>query len=330
MTQAVQKNRIYIPILTFILTLSLLTIVQIKPKQPLLLGERLMMNGGWIQVLLFACYAAFIGWKMSNRDERKIWRGRIWLLFSIVFFTQLLLGIGVNTLFLMSGKLHFPIPGLILAGPVYRFEIGFMPILLISTILLSGPAWCSQLCYFGAFDHFASTRNKRKAKYTQKNKTVIRYTVLTIIILSAFLLRLLNVTEPYVSVLAVIFGLIGIGLMVFRSRKKGIMTHCSSYCPVGTIVSLSKKVSPFRFKLNQDCTKCMKCIKECKYDALNVSNIQKGIIGNNCTYCGDCVSTCNHQALEYNFPGLSRLNAENLWIIITVTLHACFMAIARI
>ncbi|MGL5730952.1 MAG: 4Fe-4S binding protein, partial [Bacteroidales bacterium] len=204
--RVINKNRWSISILTFILTLVLLTIVQVKPKQPLLLGERLFLYGGWIQVLLFSLYAGFIGWKMSNREDRKIWRGRIWMLFSIVFFAQLILGICIDTIFLMSGKLHFPIPGLILAGPVYRFEIGFMPILLISTILLSGPAWCSQLCYFGAFDHYASTRNKRKAKYTQKNKTVIRYTILTIIILSAFLLRLLNVTEPYVSVLAIIFG----------------------------------------------------------------------------------------------------------------------------
>ncbi|MGL5226705.1 MAG: 4Fe-4S binding protein [Bacteroidales bacterium] len=327
---ALNKNRWSISILTFILTLALLTIVQVKPRQPLLLGERLFLYGGWIQVLLFSVYAGFIGWKMSDREDRKIWRGRIWMLFSIVFFSQLILGICIDTIFLMSGKLHFPIPGLILAGPVYRFEIGFMPILLISTILLSGPAWCSQLCYFGAFDHYASTRTKRRPKYTQKHKNSIRISVLILILSSAFILRMLNINEPYVSVLAVLFGFIGIGFMLFFSRKKGVMTHCSSFCPIGTVVSISKKVSPFRFQLNADCTQCMKCIKECKYDALNISNIKKGQIGYNCTYCGDCLSACHHQALEYKFPGLSRFNAENLWIIITVTLHACFMAIARI
>ena len=75
------------------------------------------------------------------------------------FFGQLALGIFADPIFLMTGKLHLPIPAVILAGPLYRFEGLFMPILFISTLLLSGPAWCSQLCYFGAFDAWSAGEN---------------------------------------------------------------------------------------------------------------------------------------------------------------------------
>ena len=44
----------------------------------------------------------------------------MWLIFSIIFFTQLILGVaGVDKL-LMTGKLHLPVPALIAAGPLYR------------------------------------------------------------------------------------------------------------------------------------------------------------------------------------------------------------------
>ncbi|MGL5318474.1 MAG: 4Fe-4S binding protein, partial [Bacteroidales bacterium] len=308
----------------------LLTIVQIKPASPSLLAERLTENGGWIQVALFSLYGGFISYKMSDRNNRARWRGRIWMLFSFVFFSQLLLGLCIDSLFLMSGKLHFPIPGLILAGPIYRFEIGFMPILLFSTILLSGPAWCSQLCYFGAFDYYASNQSGQRPKHIDWFSPKLRFTMLTLIVCAAFVLRILKIGEPQVSILSVIFGITGIGFMVLFSKKCGIMTHCTSYCPVGAVVSLTKKASPFRFELNNNCKKCMSCIKHCKYGALNSEQIKIGKIGITCTYCGDCLKGCKHNGFEYRFLNLSTKRAELLWIIITVTLHSCFMAIARI
>lgn len=326
----IKRDKVITACATFVLTALLLTVVQVKPVQPLLILERIFQYGGWVQVVLFSVYAGFIGYKMTERKSRPVWRGRIWMLFSFVFFIQLIMGLLIDSIFLMTGKLHFPIPGLILAGPVYRFEIGFMPILLISTIILSGPAWCSQLCYFGAFDHFASNQSKRKAGSTLLYNHRLRYAILILIISSAFILKLLHIGEPFVSILAVLFGLTGIGFMLFFSRKNGIMAHCASYCPIGTVVSLTKKISPFRFRLNNDCTKCMRCITHCKYDALNITTLRDGKIGNNCTYCGDCLTGCKHHALEYRFLNLSPSVAERLWIIITVTLQACFMAIARI
>jgi hypothetical protein len=40
----------------------------------------------------------------------------------------------------MSGKLHLPVPMMILAGPIYRGHLSVMSILFVSTVVLSGPA----------------------------------------------------------------------------------------------------------------------------------------------------------------------------------------------
>ena len=131
-----------IVISTVLLVGGLLSIVQVMPKNPLLIGERLFPYGGWIQVILAMLYGGWLCYKMQDRQERPKWRKRAWLLFSIVFFGQRALGVFADPIFLMTGKLHLPIPAVILAGPLYRFDGLFMPILFISTLLLSGPAWC--------------------------------------------------------------------------------------------------------------------------------------------------------------------------------------------
>ena len=54
------------------------------------------------------------------------------------------------------GEMHLPVPALILAGPLYRGEGFFMLFLFLSTVLIVGPAWCSWLCYVGAWDNVSS------------------------------------------------------------------------------------------------------------------------------------------------------------------------------
>ena len=51
-----------IVISTVLLVGGLLSIVQVMPKNPLLIGERLFPYGGWIQVILAMLYG---GWPVS-------------------------------------------------------------------------------------------------------------------------------------------------------------------------------------------------------------------------------------------------------------------------
>ena len=158
----------------------------------------------------------------------------------------------------------------------------------------------------------------------------LRYSVFFLVIAGAIALRLSGANGWTATVAGLIVGIIGLGIMLILSRRKKKMIHCSSYCPIGTLVSFMKYLSPFRVKLNTDCTHCMACLKSCKYDALHKENIEKGKIGYTCTYCGDCLSACKHGGLEYRFFRLRPATAERLWIIITVVLHTCFLMIARI
>lgn len=314
--------------ITACLIAVLLTIVQVVPAKPLLLMERLIPAGGWIQIAIAVVYGSLLSYHMQDRKKRPVWRIRAWLLFSLVFFGQLLLGLFVDPVFLMTGKLHLPVPAVILAGPLYRMEGLFMPILFLSTLLLSGPAWCSQLCYFGAFDAW-SARGKTVSKPFGYHRR-LRYSVLFLVIAGAILLRITGADGWVATVAGIVVGISGLGIMLTLSRRKKMMIHCSSYCPIGTVVSFMKRLSPFRVKLNADCTHCMACLRSCKYDALHKENIEKGEIGYTCTYCGDCLSACKHGGLEYRFLGLRPATAERLWVILTVTLHTCFLMIARI
>lgn len=103
----IQKGAVLGAILTTIVAGMLLSVVQVVVKPPLLLGERLLPGGGWVQIVLAALFGGWLYLQMFDRKRRGVWRRRIWLLFSIVFFSQLFLGIFVDSVFLMSGKTPF-------------------------------------------------------------------------------------------------------------------------------------------------------------------------------------------------------------------------------
>ncbi|MGL5682033.1 MAG: 4Fe-4S binding protein [Marinifilaceae bacterium] len=323
----------WVPMLiTMCITFGLLTIVNNVVKPPILLLERIVEGGGWIQVGVATLLSGFFYALMANRKERSKWRIRLWLLFSVVFFTQLLLGITVDTLFLMSGKLHFPIPALIPLGALYRGEIGFMPILFFVTILLSSGAWCSQLCYFGVYDAIAAGKPHKKNGLTLSYgmRRNIRMTILSLFIVVVIVMRYFDYSALVATILAAIVGVVGIAIILLASRGRGVMLHCSSYCPAGTLVTYLKKISPWGFEINSNCTHCMACTRSCRYDALTPRSIKEQRIANHCTLCGDCLTACRHSALEYKFMGMRAAWAEKAWLVTTISLYTCFLFIARI
>jgi len=123
--------------ITFLLTAFMLAIVQIKVENPIILLERFFPTLGWIEIFLLALYARWIVEKMLDPFQSATWRIRIWLLFSIVFFSQLILGLIGFEKYLMTGRLHIPVPAMIVAEPLFRGERFFMPILFISTVCSS-------------------------------------------------------------------------------------------------------------------------------------------------------------------------------------------------
>ncbi len=318
-----------LPAYVFLFSFFLLAMVQWKmTDRPILVAERFWPGAGWVQLTIIALYGAFVAFKMQDPKLAPQWRRNTWALFSLVFFGQLALGLLGAEKFLMTGKLHLPIPMMIIGGPVHRLQLSFMTFLFISTIVLTGPAWCSHLCYFGALDNWAANGKTKVSRL--RNQRAIKSTILILVIVVALLLRWLNVPVLYTTLIAVAFGVVGIGVMIFYSRKRKKMVHCTLYCPIGTVVNIAKPINPFRMYIDNQCDLCMKCASYCKYDALNVQHIKNKKPGFNCTLCGDCVPSCPHGSINYKFLKLSPQAARNLYLFLTISLHVVFLALAKI
>ncbi len=328
-------------LITFFVTGILLSLVQIKVSLPAILLERFIKGGGWIEILLLSVYASFVIHRMKGPGNVAYWRRLTWAAFSAVFFLQLIIGLFGFERFLMTGRLHFPIPALIILGMMYRMKISFMPVLFISTVVLSGPAWCSHLCYFGALDNLAASgrmgrldnpaaSGRMGRNLTLRNKNIIKHSILGLAVPFTVVLRALKLPVLYAVISAGILGVAGVFIIVFISSRKKKMVHCVTYCPIGTIVMYLKYISPFRMFIDDRCNECMRCSSHCKYDALNVTDIKKRRPGLSCTYCGDCVAVCKSGSIKYRFFNMSPEKARNFYLIISISLHAVFLGLARI
>ncbi|MFR7886976.1 MAG: hypothetical protein ACLU4B_00345 [Bilophila wadsworthia] len=123
-------------------TIAILTPLLFVAPQ-VFLTERFLPGWAPLHILLAGFWASWVASRLGDRDAAPRTRLFIWRLFSVVFFVQLALGLAGYGLFLMTGNLHLPVPGMILAAPLYRGGGLFMPILFGVSVLLAGAAWCS-------------------------------------------------------------------------------------------------------------------------------------------------------------------------------------------
>ncbi|TIH16563.1 4Fe-4S binding protein [Marinifilum sp. JC120] len=315
----------------FLLTAILLEITRSKVSFPILLADRFFPGWGRAEIFLLALYASWLGGRMFSPEGAKAMRPRIWALFSLVFFGQLALGLAGIEQFLMSGKLHLPVPALIAAGPVFRGSGFFMPILFTVSVFLVGPAWCSHLCYIGAWDDQCSRIGHLKPSKNFKSRLIwLRLALLVLVIGAAWAMRAAGVSTVIAVWCAALFGLLGIMIMLWFSRRMGMMVHCTAFCPMGIVSNLLGRISPWRMKISADCCKCMKCSKSCRYNALKPEDIEAGRPGISCTFCGDCVSSCSSASIGYRLPFMAPDASRKIFLVLVISLHALFLGVARI
>ena len=317
------------PGLAFLLTIAILTVARQKSSLELLLADRFFPGGGWVAILLLGIYAAFIVSKMLDIRVTARWRRIIWTLFSAVFFLQLLLGLAGLERFLMTGSLHLPVPALIAAAPLFRGDGLFMITLFGVTVLLIGPAWCSYLCYIGAWDNLAAATQRHAAPLPTWTRPVRRLICLGVLGL-ALLLGAIGFSPALAALLAAAFGLVGVGMMVLWSRRTGTMTHCIAYCPMGLLADLFGRINPWRIVIDDGCSQCGRCTRICRYQALTPMDLTRQRAGFTCTLCGDCLAACRGSLLHYRFPGLSDATARVAFLVVAVSLHAVFIGVARL
>jgi polyferredoxin len=306
-----------------------LAMVGFTMRPPGLILERFIRTGGWFEAFWLAFYAGFLVDILMKPELSKKWRHRLWSLFSFIFFLQLILGLIGYKRFLLTGRLHLPIPALIVSGPIYRSGGYAMLKLFLFTILFTGPAWCSWLCYIGAWDSACSRLKKRPDKLP-KWIGYIRIALLFAVILSAYLLNRYGVDGITSAYIAGAFGIVGVIVMLTWSRKSGVMTHCTAYCPIGFVATMLGKANPFRIKIGNECNECGKCSVECRYNALLNEDIMQRKPGSSCTLCGDCIASCKEGHIHYKFFTLSGKKARALFVILIVSFHAVFLGIARL
>jgi polyferredoxin len=322
------KIRVVLSFLVASISTGLLAMVKVKSPSMTLLFDRFYPGAAWIQIFLLGIYGFIVMFHMLDKEKSPTWRVRIWLFFSIFFFGQFFMGLFLDSRFLMTGKLHLPVPALIIGGPLFRGSGYFMPILLASTILLAGPAWCSHLCYIGAWDNLASMKGTSRGGV--KGKSTKRLATLTLVVVSSLLLRFFGVSYLYAGAGGLLFGITGLAIMVFKSSKTGYMNHCLTWCPIGIIIVLAGKISPFRMRIDQSCSRCYHCSSVCRYDALSKKEIDRRKPGLSCTLCGDCIGSCDSGSIQYSFGFFRGEGARNAFLTMVITLHTIFLGLARL
>ncbi len=331
-----EENNSNLPMLQagiFIGTFLLLLFVSQSVGTPLLLLERYLPVLGTVQIFFMSWYAAFIfNILRDNKKSRRV-RKAIWLLFSVVFFGQFALGLLGMDKMLMTGNLHIPIPAFIIYAPVFRGSFSMMPILVLISVFLLGSAWCSTLCYFGGMDAFAASNKSVKPLPTSWVWLVKygRIVTLCVGIVVAFILRLLGLSLEIAILLAVIFGIFSLVFMLLFSRKYNTLLHCTTFCPMGVVVNLLAKLSPWRVRVSKSlCDNCGACEKVCQYRAITEQSRQSGGVLLSCSMCRDCFAVCKHKAISLHCLGLHPGISQNIFVALLVVMHVLFLSFARV
>ncbi|MBR1777563.1 MAG: 4Fe-4S binding protein [Alphaproteobacteria bacterium] len=183
---------------------------------------------------------------------------------------------------------------------------GIAAILLIFTFLF-GRFYCSVLCPFGILQDIIAFLSRRKAK-ADTNRPKLRYAIAATAFAafaagSACLIGLLDPYSNFGRIIAFIKNpsyiagsLTLAAIVILAVWKKRIF--CTSICPVGTLLGLCAKFTPFKMRLSDKCVKCRKCVSVCPSGCVDPDS--KMLDNERCVRCLKCTAVCPVKAIGFD------------------------------
>lgn len=178
-------------------------------------------------------------------------------------------------------------------------------VILLLTVLF-GRFYCSVICPFGILQDIIAFAARRKSK-PDANRAKLRYAIAGFVLAAAGVGSITAAAwpDPYSNFgrIAAFFknphyvagGIIFALIVLLSVWKKRVF--CTSVCPVGTILGLCAKISPFKMRLSDKCVKCGKCVSVCPSGCINPA--EKTLDNERCVRCLKCTAFCPVQAVGF-------------------------------
>ncbi|MBU1240185.1 4Fe-4S binding protein [Myxococcota bacterium] len=281
----------------------------------LLLTRRLgIPHGGLVIAFIFALYGLFLAERMVNARRHATVRRIALRFFSLVFLAQLFLGLFLSSAWLFRGEPSLPHPLFILFSPFDSTKGAHLLFLWAISLVLTGPAFCSHLCWLGTWDHFAAQKKHRATPVSFPRARLIVAALVLITGFAAiyFFPLKVTVTLGFLFVMGAVF-------VMMISRSRGSMVQCGLYCPLGTLTTILSRISPFSIVKSSG-----KKVppQECPFGQFSGAQ-SRGPVPEGCTLCGDCLDRGASHDLSMKFLRF-KFNAWPLFVALVTGLHAAF------
>lgn len=196
---------------------------------------------------------------------------------------------------------------------------GAWPVVAAIAILtvLFGRFYCSVICPFGILQDIIAFLSRRESR-ADKNRPFLRYGIAAAAFSSfaagsAFIIGNIDPYSCFGRIAAfvknpsyIIGALTLLAIAALAVWKKRIF--CTSFCPVGTVLGLCAKISPFKMRLSDKCVKCRKCVSVCPSGCIDPDN--RALDNERCVRCLKCSAVCPVDAINFKTEGATERNTD--------------------
>jgi polyferredoxin len=215
---------------------------------------------------------------------------------------------------------------------VFYFALLVLFPFLLTAIVL-GRGFCGWICYFGGtVDAFRKSGKPKwnlsrfRKNYREQNKSNpaldglredvkdVKYGIALGLLLIAMGLAIPLICmicwtwilqySWWTIIAIVVFGI----TVIFLPFMTGKRTWCSILCPVGALINLIERITPFNVRIDpKKCTKDYSCTTVCPMYSMTRQTINEMYAPNvDCIKCGACIEQCPENAIDLYLLGTSK------------------------